>query len=235
MSSEVLLTVRDVVKIFNRRRVLNDVRLELHAGEILGLVGPNGSGKTTLINVISGVYRPDSGEVVFDGRRIQGMAPHRVTHLGINRTFQVPRPFKLLSVRDNLRVAAVFGGKGGADVDAILERTGLAALADREARTLNTSQQKHLDLARALATRPRLLLVDEMGAGQNPQELKATAEQLLALRDAGIALLVVEHLLDFLNRIADRAIVLSAGANLFEGSLRDAAKDPRVVEAFIGA
>jgi len=168
---------------------------------------------------------------------LPGVGParaQRLARLGINRTFQVPRPFKEMTVRDNVRVAAVFGGGDRLDPDAVLERTGLAALAAREAGTLNTSQQKQLDLARALATDPRLLLVDEIGAGLNPEELGAMADRLLKLQEEGIALLVVEHLLDFLNRITPRVIVLSAGRGIFEGSLSDAAQDPQVVEAFIG-
>lgn len=234
MSSEPLLSVNGITKSFDGMQALAGVHLELRAGEILGLVGPNGSGKTTLINVISGVYKPDGGEVIYRGQKIQGLAPHRLTHLGINRTFQVPKPFKIMSVRDNIRVAAIFGGRGRSSVDDVLAQTGLTELAERAAETLNTSQQKQLDLARALATRPKLLLVDEIGAGQNPQELHATAERLLALRASGIALLVVEHLLKFLGQITTRVIVLNAGKNLFEGSLKDAANDERVVKAFIG-
>lgn len=234
MSSEPLLTVDGVVKRFGGMRALDGVGFTLQAGEILGLVGPNGSGKTTLINVISGVYRPEEGTVRFGGRPVSGMAPHRLARLGINRTFQVPRPFKEMSVRDNVRVAAIFGGGDRLDPDTVLARAGLAELAAREAGTLNTSQQKQLDLARALATDPRLLLVDEIGAGLNPEELRAMAERLLKLQEEGIALLVVEHLLDFLNRITRRVIVLSAGREIFQGSLGEAAQDPQVVEAFIG-
>ncbi|MGH8111819.1 MAG: ABC transporter ATP-binding protein [Rhodanobacteraceae bacterium] len=234
MSSEALLAVKGVTKAFGGMRALDAVHFELRAGEILGLVGPNGSGKTTLINVVSGVYKPDHGDVVYQGRRIQGMASHRLAHLGINRTFQVPKPFRAMSVRDNVRVASIFGSASRTSVDEVLARTGLDGLANRLAETLNTSQQKQLDLARALATDPKLLLVDEIGAGQNPEELNATAARLLALRDAGVALLVVEHLLDFLNRITSRVIVLNAGRNLFEGSLKEAARDARVIEAFIG-
>lgn len=233
--AEVLLAVDGVSKSFDGLRVLDQVHLELHAGEIIGLVGPNGSGKTTLINIISGVYRPDGGGLRLLGKPIRNLPPHRLTHLGVNRTFQVPKPFKLMSVRDNVRVAALFGGGDAGEVDAVLARTDLADLAERTAETLNTSQQKQLDLARALATHPRVLLVDEIGAGQNPKELRATAERLLALRDSGMALLVVEHLLDFLNRITTRVVVLSAGKNLFEGTLADASRDPRVVKAFIGS
>jgi len=234
MSSEPLLSVTGVVKRFGGMRALDNVSLELSAGEILGLVGPNGSGKTTLINVISGLYHPDAGDVRFHGRAIQGLPPYRLARLGINRTFQVPKPMKDMSVRENVQVAATFGGGGRIEPDSVLERTGLSEFAEREAGTLNTSQQKELDLARALATGPELLLVDEIGAGLNPEELKEMAERLLELKEHGVALLVVEHLLDFLNRITQRVIVLSAGSQIFEGSLSDASEDDDVVQAFIG-
>lgn len=233
-SSEVLLAVTGVLRDFGGTRALDGVSLELRRGEILGLVGPNGSGKTTLINVISGVDRPDAGRVLLRGRPVQGLPSHRLARLGVNRTFQVPKPFREMSVRDNVRVASTFGGGGRIDPDDVLVRTGLGALAEREAGSLNTSQQKQLDLARALATGPALLLVDEIGAGLNPEELGAMAERLLRLRDEGIALLVVEHLLDFLNRITSRVIVLSAGREIFEGSLVEASRDSTVVAAFIG-
>lgn len=233
-SSEVLLAVTGVLRDFGGTRALDGVSLELRRGEILGLVGPNGSGKTTLINVISGVDRPDAGRVLLRGRPVQGLPSHRLARLGVNRTFQVPKPFREMSVRDNVRVASTFGGGGRIHPDDVLVRTGLGALAEREAGSLNTSQQKQLDLARALATGPALLLVDEIGAGLNPEELGAMAERLLRLRDEGIALLVVEHLLDFLNRITSRVIVLSAGREIFEGSLVEASRDSTVVAAFIG-
>jgi len=229
-----LATVHNTSLALGGETLFDGLSLQVHEGDHIGLVGPNGSGKTTLINVISGVHRPEQGTVRFRGREVAGMAAHRLARLGVNRTFQVPRPFKEMSVRDNVRVAAIFGSGGRLDPDAVLERTGLAALAAREAGALNTGQQKQLDLARALATDPGLLLVDEIGAGLNPEELHAMAERLLALREEGIALLVVEHLLDFLNHIAPRVIVLSAGREIFQGSLADAAQDEQVVEAFIG-
>lgn len=234
MSSDALLSVEGVVKRFGGMRALDNVHLSLQPGEVLGLVGPNGSGKTTLINVISGVYRPDGGAVRFQGHPVHGLRPYRLARLGINRTFQVPKPLKEMTVHENVEVAATFGGGDRVQPDAVLERTGLTAFADRLAGTLNTSQQKQLDLARALATDPKLLLVDEIGAGLNPEELEEMATLLLQLRDSGIALLVVEHLLDFLNRITQRVIVLSAGSEIFEGSLSEAAQNDEVVRAFIG-
>jgi branched-chain amino acid transport system ATP-binding protein len=157
-------------------------------------------------------------------------------HRGINRTFQSPRPFASLSVRDNVRLAAAFGGRGvgEAEIEALLERLGLAALADRPAGALNTAQQKRLDLARALATRPKLLLVDEIAAGLNPAELAAMAALLAELGREGMALLVVEHLLGFLGQLTERVIVMNAGREIFEGGLAAASRDPEVVRVFLG-
>ena len=233
-----------VTKQFGGFRALDGVSFTLHTGEVLGLVGPNGSGKTTCINVISGIYAPDGGTVRFEGRPIGGMAPHRIVHLGINRTFQVPRPFSALSVRENVEVAVAYGARArhgdrsmGAqhvDIDELLTRLDLHDYASKPASQLNSTQQKMLDLARALATQPRLLLVDELGAGLNPAELDAIGEKLKHLARSGIALLVVEHLMRFIDQITDRIIVMNAGKEIFEGVLVDAAKDPRVVEVFLG-
>ncbi len=231
-----LLEVRGLVKRFGGFRALDGVSFTLRAGEILGLVGPNGSGKTTTLNVISGLYAPEAGEVRFAGRPLRGLSPRARVHRGINRTFQSPRPFASLSVRENVRLAARFGGRDAAPerIEALLERLGLARWAARPAAELNTGQQKRLDLARALATRPRLLLVDEIAAGLNPAELESMAELLAALAAGGTALLVVEHLLGFLGRLTERVIVMNAGREIFEGRLAEASRDAEVVRVFLG-
>jgi branched-chain amino acid transport system ATP-binding protein len=205
------------------------------AGEILGLVGPNGSGKTTCINVISGLYRPDGGAIHFEGRSIGGLASHQLVHAGINRTFQVPRPFLTMTVRENVEIAAAYGRSrnGAADVGVILSSLDLAAFADQPAGELNSAHQK-LDLARALATGPRLLLVDELAAGLNPAELERVAIKLKELARSGIALLVVEHLMGFIDQITDHIIVMNAGKEIFEGRLVEAFKNSQVVEVFLG-
>ncbi|MDE2129928.1 MAG: ABC transporter ATP-binding protein [Betaproteobacteria bacterium] len=234
MSSEPLLRLEGVYKRFGGHAVLNDVSFAVGPGEIVGLVGPNGSGKTTTINVISGVHRADAGAVVFDGRPVHKLPTFRLARLGINRTFQVPKVFRDMTVRENIEVAAHFGRAHDADVGAILADIDLAAQADQLAGSLTVNQQKLLDLGRALATGPKLLLVDEIGAGLNPAELGGIATLLQKLAARGIALIVVEHLLDFLNRITARVIVLGAGRMLFEGPLDAASRDPEVVAAFIG-
>ena len=239
MSSESLLALEHVSKQFNGLTVVNDVSFSVRAGEILGLVGPNGSGKTTVINLISGIYQLDSGHVAFGGRSIDRVPTFRRVPLGINRTFQVPKPFREMTAYENVQVALHFGAHvARADEDAavraVLADVALEDHAQSLASDLTVNQQKRLDLGRALATSPKLLLVDEIGAGLNPQELVVVADLLLGLARRGIALIVVEHLLDFLNRITNRVIVLSAGCTLFEGTLTDASRSPDVVAAFIG-
>ena len=233
MSTE-LLRLTAVRKRFGGFVVLNDVSFAVRAGEIVGLVGPNGSGKTTNINVISGLLRADGGSITFDGREVGALPVHRRARLSINRTFQVPKVFRDMTVRENIEVAAHAGRLQPGQVDAILDDIDLARVATRTAGALTANQQKLLDLGRALATSPKLLLVDEIGAGLNPAELGAIAELLKRLAARGIAMIVVEHLLDFLNRITSRVIVLGAGRMLFEGALEAASREPEVVAAFFG-
>lgn len=235
--TEPLLRIDNLVKRFGGFRALDGLSFYLKPGEILGLVGPNGSGKTTCINVISGLYPPDGGDVVFEGREIGGLASHRLVHLGINRTFQVPKPFLTLTVRENVEVAIAYGENpaGEVDIKPLLASLELDGMSERRAGELNSAQQKMLDLARALATGPRLLLVDELAAGLNPAELERVAARLKELARSGIALLVVEHLMGFIDQITDRVIVMNAGKEIFEGVLAQAIRDRQVVEVFLGA
>ena len=231
-----ILRVEKLVKRFGGFRALDGVSFRLSPGEVLGLVGPNGSGKTTCINVISGLYPPDGGQVVFADVAIAGVKSHLLARRGINRTFQSPRPFLQLTVRENVEIAAFYGRSDGEfpDVAALLASLELDSLANRPAGDLNSAQQKTLDLARALATAPRLLLVDELAAGLNPAELGRMAERLRGLAAEGMALLVVEHLMGFLERVTDRVIVMNAGREIFEGRLKDATRDAEVVRVFLG-
>jgi branched-chain amino acid transport system ATP-binding protein len=231
-----ILNVTNLVKRFGGFYALDGLSFHVTPGEILGLVGPNGSGKTTAINVISGLYAPDGGEVDFDGAAIGGVASHRLVHRGINRTFQIPKPFLSLTVRQNIQVALAYG-RASVAPPSMVELLGeyrLAELADRPAADLNSAQQKMLDLVRALATRPRLLLLDELAAGLNPAELDWIAERIKKLAATGIAVIVVEHLMGFIEHITDRVIVLNAGKEIFEGKLAAAVQEPQVIEVFLG-
>jgi branched-chain amino acid transport system ATP-binding protein len=231
-----ILNVSKLVKRFGGFHALDGLSFHVVSGEILGLVGPNGSGKTTAINVISGLYPPDGGEVDFDGVSIGGAASHRLVHGGINRTFQIPKPFLSLTVRENIRVALAYGraSVNPPSVDELLEEYHLTGVADRPAADLNSAQQKMLDLTRALATRPRLLLLDELAAGLNPTELDWIAGRIQALAATGMAIIVVEHLMGFIEHITDRVIVLNAGKEIFEGTLAAAVREPEVIEVFLG-
>ncbi|MET0222266.1 MAG: ABC transporter ATP-binding protein [Tardiphaga sp.] len=231
-----ILEVSSLLKRFGGFRALDGLNFHVTPGEILGLVGPNGSGKTTAINVISGLYAPDGGSITFEGATINGVASHKLVHRGINRTFQVPKPFLSLTVRENIDVARAYGapGNGAPSVDALIADYRLAEVADRPAADLNSVQQKILDMVRALATGPRLLLLDELAAGLNPTELDWIAGKIRDLARGGISIIVVEHLMGFIEQITDRVIVLSAGKDIFEGKLAVAVKVPQVIEVFLG-
>jgi branched-chain amino acid transport system ATP-binding protein len=232
---EPLLVVEGLMKRFGALHALDGLNLTVSPGEILGLVGPNGSGKTTAINAISGIFRPDSGQVRLDGRRIERLPSHQIVHLGINRTFQIPKCFLSLTARQNVEVALAYGrAKAPKSVEELLDSVELLPQADRPAAELNSAQQKLLDLARALATSPRLLLVDELAAGLNPAEMERVAAKLKQLARGGMALLVVEHLMGFIDAITDRVIVMNAGREIFEGVLAEAVRDDKVVEVYLG-
>ena len=231
-----VLSVHSLVKRFAGFSALDGVSFAVSQGEVLGLVGPNGSGKTTCINVICGLYRPDSGRVLFEGGEIGGLAAHRLARLGVNRTFQVPKPFLSLTVAENVDLASAYGGRplGRVEQGALLASLELDGHASRPATDLNSVQQKMLDLARALATQPRLLCIDELAAGLNPAELDTVARHLRTLAQAGLTLIVVEHLMGFIEQVTDRVVVLNAGREIFEGALASAVRDATVVESFLG-
>ena len=236
LSPAPILNVVGLVQRFGGFHALAGLSFHAAAGEILGLVGPNGSGKTTSINVISGLYAPDGGSVMLDGKSIGGIASHRLVHLGVNRTFQIPKPFLALTVRENIAVALAYGRAQVAPpaAEALIEEYRLTEVADRPAGELNNAQQKMLDLVRALATRPRLLLLDELAAGLNPTELDWISGRIKALAETGMAIIVVEHLMGFIEQITDRVIVMNAGKEIFEGKLAVAVKVPQVIEVFLG-
>jgi branched-chain amino acid transport system permease protein len=235
-----LLACSDVRKAFRGVQALVGVSLDVGAGEIVGLVGPNGSGKSTLINVVSGHYRPDGGEIRLGGVEIAGDAAHRIARLGVSRTYQIPRPFGRLTVRDNVAVAAMFGR--GAQDRATAEREAsrwleLTGLADRAAflpAALNLHQRKFLELARALAARPRLVLLDEVLSGLTPSEMADATRLVRTIRDRGATVLFVEHIMRAVMDLADRVVVLNHGQVIASGAPRVVMRDPGVVTAYLG-
>jgi branched-chain amino acid transport system ATP-binding protein len=230
-----------VAKSFKGLMAVNFITLNVVEGEILGLIGPNGAGKTTLFNLITGVYPPSQGRIVFEGQDITAAAPHARCWMGIARTFQLVRPFPHLTVLDNVTIGRVYGraaikSRARAESEAveILERVGLAGRASQKAHHLTLVDRKRLDLARALATQPKLLLLDELLAGLNPSEVLAAMELIQSIRQTGITLIMVEHLVKAVFGIADRIVVLNAGDLIAEGSPSTVAGDQRVIDAYLG-
>ncbi|CAG4932123.1 MULTISPECIES: ATP-binding cassette domain-containing protein [Acidithrix] len=231
--SKSLLKIENLTTIFSGFKALNDVSLELFQGQALGLVGPNGSGKTTLVNTVCGLYKPAHGHITLEGLNITGKRPHDIARAGINRTFQIPKPFRDLSVYENVAVSSIHS-KNRTSIPEILRKVNLADCANYPIEKLTASQQKRLDLARALALDPKVIFVDELAAGLTPTELTEVAEMLANFRQNGIALIVVEHLMGFLEQVVDSVFVLSAGKGIFSGSLRDALSDEEVKRVFLG-
>ena len=237
-----MLEVNDLCKRFGGFLAVNQVSFELRAGEILGLIGPNGSGKSTTFNLIAGTLRPSSGSIRLDGKEIAGLPAHAICHQGVGRTFQIPRPFRKLSLLENVTLAAYYGeggkiSRGEAEHRAAeaLEMVGLPS--DRSASTngLGAAALKKLELARALATKPRLLLADESLGGLDRAEMERAADLLGDIRSRiGITIIWVEHIMGVLMRVVDRVIVLDHGEKIFEGKPREAASDPRVTEVYLG-
>jgi branched-chain amino acid transport system ATP-binding protein len=242
MSAAPILEVRDLTKRFQGLVSIDRVSFTIGQGEILALIGPNGAGKTTLVNLISGTLAANEGTIGFEGRRIDGLAPYRRARLGIARTFQVMKPFPSLSALDNVAVGALFGLQGGvrsrkaARVEArrLLAFTGLGARADRRADDLGGPDRKRLELAKALALRPRLLLLDEVMAGLNAVEIDEVVEVIKQIRGSGITILIIEHVMKAVRRLADRVIVLHHGELIAEGSTDSVFQDPKVIEAYLG-
>nr|WP_246584121.1 ABC transporter ATP-binding protein [Thermus brevis] len=229
-----------VSKRFLGLQALKEVSLHLEEGEILAVIGPNGAGKSTLLNLLSGLLRPDSGRILFQGQDITHLPPEARTYLGLGRAFQIVQPLPELTVRENLLVGARFGKpkvrqmEAEAWVEEVLRLTGLKARAEALAGELTLLEDKRLELARALATRPRVLLLDEVMAGLRPKEAEEAVALVRRIRDAGVSILFIEHLMPVVRALADRVVVLDYGEVIAEGTYQKVAQDQRVREAYLG-
>jgi branched-chain amino acid transport system ATP-binding protein len=239
MKGAMLLEVKGLVKEFGGLVANADISLELEQGEIVGLIGPNGAGKTTLFNCIAGYYKPTSGKVFFDGEDITGWPSHRVAKMGIARTFQAMKVMPLLTVEENIMVGAFCrtANRGIAIREArgILELVDLAGEAHALPPELPIASQKRIELARALATKPKLLMLDEVAAGLNPLETKEVIETLHRIKEErNLTLFLTEHVMEFIMTISQRVIVMAAGGKIAEGKPDQVAKEKRVIEAYLG-
>jgi branched-chain amino acid transport system permease protein len=229
-----------VARYYGGVHALEDVSIAIGAGELVGLVGPNGSGKTTLVNLLSGTVRPSRGRVLIAGRDTTGLAPHRIAHAGIARTYQIPRPFGSMTVLDNVAMAGMFGrrrlplAQARGEAATHLETVSLGRLASAYPSALNLHQRQLLEMARAVASEPRVLLLDEALAGLNPAEIDDAAEVIRRISAGGVTIVVVEHLLRVLNQLATRLVVLDRGRLLADGEPKAVLADPEVVRAYLG-
>ncbi len=235
-----LLEIDDLQKNFGGLRAVGGLSFKVAAGEVLGLLGPNGSGKTTALNLVSGALLRTGGSIHFDGQRIDGLAPHCIARAGVARTFQLVRVLGGMTCLENVQVGMAFrdtpsfGVVSVPEAKELLHRVGLGARADTLAGDLTYIDQKRLELARALALKPRLLLLDEWLSGLNPTELQEGISLIKSLRAGGLTVVLVEHVMDAVRALCDRCVVMRTGTKLAEGATADVLADPAVVDAYLG-
>ena len=237
-----VLEVNHLTRRFHGVVAVDDVSFDMKRGEILGLIGPNGAGKTTLVSMVNGTLEPTAGTLAFEGQSMRGVPAYRRAHLGIGRTFQIMKPFPGLSVLENVSVGALFGANGGErnmgrareEARACLQFVGLGKRIAQRADALGGPDRKRLELARALAMKPKLLLLDEVMAGLNHVEIEEVIEVIRKVRERGISILVIEHVMKAIKSLSDRVLVLHHGEKIVEGATDEVLRDPRVVEAYLG-
>lgn len=235
-----ILEAKGLNKRFGGRAAVSDVDIHVDEGEILGLIGPNGAGKSTLFNLISGALPLDSGEITIFGVKTTGMRPDKICRLGVGRTFQAAKNFPGMTIRQNVLMGALFGKKhqtrhaAAAKVEEVLRFVGLENLADKHVGDIPLVYQKRLEVARALATQPRLLLLDEMMAGLNPREVQEAMDLVRRIRDGGVTVVMIEHVMHAIMNICDRIVVLHHGAKIAEGPPQEVSTSKTVIEVYLG-
>lgn len=237
---DALLELDHVTKRFGGLPAVDDLSFAVRSGETLGVIGPNGAGKSTVIGLIGGAIAPTSGVIRFQGQDVTRLPPHRRAHLGIARTFQVAQPFTGLDVRENVIIGALFGGRVGSRAEAervadeVMERAGLTAKARLKGDALTVADRKRLEMARALALRPRLLLLDEVMSGLTPHEVEQAVTLIREINQSGVTVIVVEHIMKAIQGVSDRVLVIHFGKRIVEGTPQEALSDPKVIEAYLG-
>jgi branched-chain amino acid transport system ATP-binding protein len=235
-----ILQLEHIHKSFGGLQALVNINFDLPERQILGLIGPNGAGKTTLFNVINGVYAPSQGHILFRGADTRGLKPYQLARMGMARTHQIVRPLNELTVRENVIVGACFGREGhglgaaGIIADEVLEFVGLADRTNQLSGSLNVAQKKRLEMARALASHPHLLLLDEVLAGLNPSEIATMVETIRKIREQGVTIIMIEHVMHATMKVCDRLVVLDYGRQIAEGTPQEMANHPQVIEAYLG-